>query len=361
MKSIFSTLIITCFIFLSGCVSGPPPHAINETPLARIANIDAAGLFAADQGGYKVAVARDGLYLLDPESGFRQKLSSDSPVALAWSPDVTSLAVAFPIADYETRLVIYTSQGVLLYETLLPVALSQMVWSVRGDLLVTGFALKVYSFGGNLRQGLYRVTREEVLETVLSDTTLKPSTVKSLVSIMQKVQPVVFSLQGDELVFAKLHDPPAFQPYLQLRQMNWESGEERSLRKIPLQPLRLYWNDVEKSVDVTAQASNFSLSLWPSAERSAEQRRPALFRFSRGLLYENEKLLADWSAEARLQILADGRYLLAQNGHLYLGDGLQAVPRAAYNEKLWTLRRWRFQGLITSDEYLNLLPLGENL
>jgi len=361
MKSLSYALVLTCLIFLSGCVAGSPPQAINETPLVRVANIDVTGLFAADEGGQKVAIARSGFYLLDLESGFRQKLSSDSPVALAWGLDGSSLAVAFPSADYETRLVLYTSQGVLLYETLLPVALSQMVWSDRGDLLVTGFALKVYSFGGNLRQGLYKVTREEVLETVLSDTTLKPSTLKSLVSIMQKVQPVVFSPQGDELVFAKLHDPPAFQPYLQLRHMNWESGVERSLRKIPLQPLQLNWDDAKGSVAVMAQSSSFSLSLWTSAESSAEQRHLPSYRFSAGRLYESETLLADWGTESRLQILVDGRYLLAQNGQLYLGDGLKAVPRIAYSERSWTLRRWRFEGLITQDEYLNLLPLGENL
>jgi len=355
MKSILSTVVIAALILLSGCVSGSPPQTINETPLTRITDIDSAGLFAADQDGRKLAVSRRGLQLLDLESGSRQKLSSESPTALAWSPDGSALAAAFPIANYETRLELYSAQGALLHETLLPVALNQMVWSVRGDLLVTGFALKIYSFGGNLRQVLYRVTTEQVVERVLADTSLKPATAKKLTPIMQSVQSVVFSPQGDELVFAKLHDPPAFAPYLQLRYMNWENGSERSLGKIPLQPIQFFWSGSENSVDVMALAESFSLSLWPPSESSSEDLLTPFYQFAKGRLYYGEKLVADWGDDARLQILVDGRYLLAQKGRLYLGEGLPPVPHSVYSKKSWTLCRWRFEGLITSDEYLNLL------
>ena len=333
---------------------GSPPQAVNEIPLVRIADIDPAGLFAADLDGRNLVISRGGLHLLDLKSGSKQKLSSESPVALVWSLDGLVLAAAFPITDYETRLTLYSSQGSLLHETLLPVVVSQMIWSVRGDLLVTGFALKTYSFGGNLRQVLYRVDTEKVVERVLADTSLKPATAKTLAPIMQSVQPVIFSPHGDELVFVKLHDPPAFSPYLQLRYMNWESGEERSLGKIPLQSLRFFWREPAASVDVMAQTENFSLPLWSSVDVSVEKLRIPLYRFVKGRLYYGEKLLADWGGEARLQILANGRYLLAQKGRLYLGDGLQSAPRVVYSKKAWTLRRWRFEGLITPDEYLNL-------
>jgi hypothetical protein len=355
MKPTFSTVIITALVFLFGCVSGSPPQGINEIPLTRITEIDSAGLFASGLNGRKLAVSRRGLQLLDLESDSKRKLSSETPVALAWSLDNSSLAAAFPVADYETILAIYSDQGKLLHETLLPVALSQMVWSVRGDLLVTGFALKIYSFGGNLRQVLYHIDAEQVVEKVLADTSLKPATAKKLAPIMQSVQPVVFSPYGDELVFVKLHDPPALSPYQQLQYMNWESGAERSLGKISLQPVEFFWRGSESSVDVMAQAENFSLPLWPSAEESAEQPRVPFYQFAKGRLYYGEKLVADWGDEARLQILVDGRYFLAQKGRLYFGDGLQSASRVVYNEKAWTLRRWRFEDLITSDEYLNLL------
>ena len=355
MRSIFSAVVITALVFLFGCVSGSPPQGINETPLARIADIDSVGQFAADQDGRKLAVSRRGLQLLDLESGTKQKLSSVSPTALAWSPDGSVLAAAFPITGYETHVELYSAQGALLHETLLPVTLSQMVWSARGDLLVTGFALKIYSFGGNLRQVLYQVDTQKVVERVLADTTLKPATAKKLMPIMQSVQPVVFSPQGDELVFVELHDPPELAPYQKLQHMNWESGVERSLGKIPLQSVEFFWRRSESSVDVMAQAENFSLPLWPSAEESAEQPRVPFYQFTKGRLYYGEKLVADWGGEARLQILVDGRYLLAHKGRLYFGDGLQFASRVVYNEKAWTLRRWRFEGLITSDEHLKLL------
>jgi hypothetical protein len=40
---------------------------------------------------------------------------------------------------------------------------------------------------------------------------------------------------------------------------------------------------------------------------------------------------------------------------LWRGAGLRSEPQQIYSEKEWTLRRWRFEGLITADEYQKLL------
>jgi hypothetical protein len=347
-------LFLTLF-FLSGCTASLPPQSVSERPLTMVASIDASGLFAADRGGHKLAIAREGLFLLDLASNTEQKISSEQPTALAWSTEGLTLAAAFSLSDYETLLVLYSEEGQLLRETLLPVALTQMVWSARGELLATGFALKIYSFGGNLRQVLYRVDAEPVKETALSDTTLKPSTVKQLSTILQSFQPVAFSPSGDELVYVQLHDPPEFPPYMQLFYRNWQVGDGRSLQKQSLQALQLDWDTPGDSVMITTAEGVRKLALWPTAETASDLSGEGIYHFVNGRLYDGEKLLSDWGAGAQLQILPDGNFLLAVKKGLYLGDGLRVALSVESSERNWTLRRWRFEGLITPGDYQKLL------
>ena len=355
MKKRFSLAAITSLVLLCGCVVGSPPQSINNNPLVEIAVIDDVGLFAADRDGQKVAVAKNGLLLLDLDSSSKHKLSPDQPIALSWNPDGSVLAAAFSIADYETRLKLYSAQGELLHETVLPAALSQMVWSVRGDLLVTGFALKAFSFGASLQQFLYRVNGADVVTTVLSDTTLRLTTMQRFLPVMPGILPMAFSPSGDELVYVQLHEPPQFQPYMQLLYQNWQVGEGRSLQKMPLQTLQLTWGKSEQSVMVNSANGVHKLDLWPTAEGSLNQSVAGRYSFTNGHLYDGEELVADWGESAQLQILSAGRFLLSVKNVLYLGDGLQVEENESHREKSWILRRWRFEGLITPDEYLDLL------
>ena len=355
MKTLFAAVVLPLIILFSGCAAGLPPQSINENPLLRLAEVDETGVFTASRDGRNIAFARDGLNLHNLESDVSRKLSRLKPAALAWNPSDLFLAAAFPVADYETRLILYSAQGEALHETVLPVAFSQMIWSVRGDLLLTGFALKTFSFGADLLQMLYRVDGNEVVETVLSNTTLKLTTVKRLAPIMTDILPVTFSPSGDELVYVHLHDPPQFSPYLQLLYKNWQVGGRRLLQKLPLQTLQVTWDNSEQSVVVRSSKGLHRLDLWPTPEDSVGQPVVEHYRFVDGRLYDGEQLLANWGEAAHLQILPDGRFLLAAKQALYRGDGLRAGLLDGYSERAWTLRRWRFEGLITADEYLKLL------
>lgn len=354
MKTFLTAIFLPFVVFLSGCAADLPPQAINENSLVRVAALDESGLFAANHNGRKVAVSKDGLRLLDL-SGSQKKLSPNHPVALAWSPDGLVLAAAFLVADYETRLTRYSAQGELLSEALLPVKLSQMLWSARGDLLLTGFALKAYSFGGDLLQMFYRVNDEEIVETLLSNTTLKLATMQQLLSIMQKILSVAFSSSGDEFVYVHLHDPPQFRPYLRLVYHNWRADMRRPLQRVPLQAVHIGWDQYEDSVVIQSANGVHNIDLWPTADDSVGQPVVDPYRFIDGRLYDGEQLLANWGEGARLQILSDGRFLLAVKKALYQGDGLRAGLIDAYSERAWTLRRWRFEGLVTPEEYLKLL------
>jgi hypothetical protein len=352
-RLLFSTLII--FTFVTACATGTPPKAISDHPLLPLAEIDESGLFSANQNGTKVALVNDGLYLLDPDSGDKKKLSSAKPIALALSPDGLSLAAAFERADYETELLLYSADGTVLNEAVIPVALSQLHWSSRGELLAVGFVLKGYSFGGNLRQLLYRIDDDTLVETLLTDSTLRPSLAKQVKPLLHNLLPVTFSPQGDELVFLRLHDPPEFSPYFQLLYQHWQVDKPRELHKTPLQAMSFNWDPSGNTVNVLSEGGLQTLNLWSSEGKAVVPSTAETYRFIDGRLYHGLELLVDWGEKSQIQILVDGKFMLSVNNSLYLGDGLKSHSTPTYNEAEWDLRRWRYEELITPAEYQKLL------
>jgi hypothetical protein len=354
MKSLlFSGLIV--FTFVTACATVTSPKSISDLPLLHLADIDESGLFSANQNGTKVALVNDGLCLLDPRSGEKKKLSSAKPNALAWSPDGASLAAAFERTDFETELLLYSADGLVLNEIVLPVALSQLHWSRRGDLLAVGFVLKVYSFGGNLRQLLYRIDDKSLVETLLTDSTLRPSLAKQVKPLLHSLLPVSFSPHGDELVLLHLHDPPEFSPYFQLLYQNWQVDKPRELHKTPLRVMSFDWAPSGNRVDVLSEEGVQTFNLWPSEGKAVLPSATNPYRFINGRLYHGLELLADWGEKAQVQTLADGKFLLSVNGSLYQGDGLKSRSTPTYNETEWNLRRWRYEELMTPAEYQKLL------
>jgi hypothetical protein len=345
-RLLFSSLII--LIFAAACATGTPPGSIPDHPLRPLTDISDSGLFSANQNGTKVAFTDKGLFLLDPGSGDKKKLSPEKPIALAWSPDGLSLAAAFERADFETELLVYSADGMVMNEAVLPVALSQLYWSSRGDLLAVGFVLKVFSFGGNLRQILYRIDADTLEEIPLTDSTFRPSLAKQLKPLLKSMLPVSFSPQGDELVFLYLLDPPLFSPYFQLLYQNWQVDKPREIHKAPLQA-------IGQTVNVLSEEGVQTFDLWPSEGEAVVPSKAETYRFIDGRLYYGLEFLYDWGENSQIQILEDGKFLLSVNRSLYLGDGLKSPSASTYNEREWNLRRWRYEELVTPSEYQKLL------
>lgn len=340
-------------IFTAACAKAPP-QTISEQPLHFLTEISGSGLFAANQDGTKIAIDRNGLSLFTADSKAVQKLSSRQPLAMAWSPDGQSLAAAFASADYETELLLYNADGDLVRAATVPVALSRLTWSRRGDLLACGFILKVYSFGANLRQLLYRIGSDSVEERTLTDSTLRPSLARQIEPLLHKLLPISFSPQGDELVFIRLHDPPEFSPYFQLLYQNWQVVGARELVKLPVQPMSFDWALTADAIVVQSEAGQQTFGLWPAEEKAAELSHTKEDRFSNGRLYSGQRLIVDWGEGAHIQRLAAGRFLLAVNRRLHLGDGLKTRSVQPYDETLWNLRRWRYEELVTPADYQRL-------
>lgn len=201
------------------------------------------------------------------------------------------------------RLDVFSRDGRKLEEHPLPGPVLTVAWSSRQDLLVIGYRLQEFSFGANLSQWLVRLHDGRRDQLDLWDTTLKPNTARNLKGHLAALLPAAFSPDGDEFVFTRLHDPPQFPAYLELRYRNWQVPAERKLLQLPVQPVMLDWEPTGEVVTCRSGSRPAQrVELWPDSAGTA----PAA--------------------------------ALAPDAGL-----------------LWTLRKWRFEGLITPAEFLEVV------
>lgn len=345
----YTLIVVLCLLY--GCVANTSVQSIDGSPLKKLSAVDAPHLYAADPAGKKVLLSHRGLSLLDLETEEKQVVSRKVPIALAWQRDGRQFSAAFSLPDDQTLIAVYSATGALVREHMLPVVASNMVWSGNGDLLVAGYVLKVYSFGSNLQQSLAVIKGENFNLLQLTDATLKPGTTKVLKPVLQKVLPVLFSEQGDELIYVRLHDPPEFAPYLKVVYTNWQAGGARELLKLPLQAVTLEWLRPDLA-EVRASGGQYRMELWPVPVAQMDSQR---YSFQDGRLSQGQTVLADWGSNASFQLLRDGQFLLATDRALYLGSGLEPQASEKGKQNAWQLRRWRYQGLISPEEYQRLL------
>lgn len=270
------------------------------------AALDRQALQATTPDGRLTALGDNGLMLTERMSGKTLRLSPQTPVALAWRRDGARLAAGFVDGQEESHLVVFDRDGHRLEEHPLPGRSLVVTWSSRNDLLVAGYRLREYSFGANLVQWLVRIDGRNREQIGLGDTTLTPGTAKRLQASLPELLALAFSPAGDELAYLRLYDPPQFPPYLRLLYRNWQVPTDRKLLDLPVHPASIEWLPPD---DVLACRSGDNdvqrLELWPAADASRR-------------------------AE---------------------GAGSAELPPAAEHDRLWALRKWRFEGLITPDEF----------
>ncbi|MDT8441510.1 MAG: hypothetical protein RQ723_07600 [Desulfuromonadales bacterium] len=366
LRSFLCALCVAGLLVAAGCTPAIPPAAIDTEPLRPLTRLSADQPFAANDQGSSLAFADHGLHLMPLPDGAAALLDRRRPLALAWSPDGERLAAVFDKEPATLQLVLYTRDGEPVDSRQLPLRLSTLRWSRRGDLLLAGYTLTTYRFGSNLTQTLHLLTVDGGNETrTLADTTLKPSTARRYAEHLDTLLQVEFSVAGDELVFTRLHDPPEFPPYLQLGLRNWQVERHRVLAQLPVMPTRLRFVPSREQVRVMAASGDIALiPLWQDeqggAPRFSADSAPAAvsptgrYRLQEGALFDEERLLVQWPSASRIQFLSGGRFLLADGHRLYLGDGLQGEALPVYREHDWTLRRWLHEGLIAPVDYRRL-------
>jgi hypothetical protein len=340
-----SRLSALLLIFLAACSNPPAPKGIDDQPLRLITSIAPSGVFAGSPGRELIAFGGEGLQLLEVASGERRRLDSRVPLALAWRHDGELLAAAFAGGEQSGQLTVFTRAGTVAEQFDLPGTPVAVAWSQHKDLLVAGYRLQQFKFGGNLAQWLVRVNAAGREQFELGDVTLKPATAEKLRDRLGELLRVSFSPAGDELVVMQLHDPPRFAAYLQLTHRNWQVPAERKLLQLPVQPVVLAWGGDSDTVNYRAGAGSWrALSLWPPAGEQMQAVEPTA------------DLPDAWGVGRSLQRFDSGDYLLAVDGRLYAGTGLPGRLGPTDADRDWTLRRWRFEGLISPEEYQEVRP-----
>lgn len=304
-------------VLLSGlvtaCVAVVPQRGFDTAPTSSVVLRDGDVALAASPDRVSTAFGRQGLWLQNNASGQRRQLAPETPLALAWRRDGRQLAAAFPAVDQERGyLVVYDASGQRVDAWELPGRIVALTWSARNDLLAVGYQLRIFSFGANLSQWLIHVKDARIEQIPLGDMTIEPATARQWASMLPELLAVAFSPDGDELVLLRLHDPPQFPPYLQLLHRNWQVPGERKLKDLPVQPTTLAWAASGEAVNIQTTGQPVQrLELWPQMPVTAST--------------------------------------ATKSG---LPDPLPS-PR---DDRLWTLRKWRFEGLITPEEFQEGLP-----
>jgi hypothetical protein len=313
----------------------------------------------------RVSLVRGALFDYDLASGRERLLSAGKPLALAWSPDGLRLAAAD--RDLETtRLTLLSENGTLLAEASVPGIIDCLLWDGDDSILAIAVTIQIYSFGGNLSATLVRWDGEgSPSATLLYETSLKPLTLRTWGERLYSLPQLALSPWGDELLFARLHDPPAFNPYLKIVVRHRQSGAERVVASVALTSAGagylgdgeriLYGDGSRRTLDAPPWGGETAFE-YPWGGRALAASPGGRYRLVDGHLLDQEKEIAIFSGVERAVFSPSGdRLLLAKDGRLWVLGGLGADPLPGFDpaleERLRRLRSWRARGLITDGDY----------
>lgn len=362
-----ATVLFVVTVLLPACsalpVGGPLPAGLTLTEITRI---DPASPLAWSPQADRIAFVHQGLVLREIASGRETALHEVRPSALAWSPDGASLAVVSATAG-QTMLARYPLAGGASVSTTLPGDPVAVFWPRPEEVLAVSAELKVYSFGGNLatRLASWDGNHPPQLQT-LHDATLKPLTLRNWGGMLAASAHPVLAPTGDELLYARLHDPPEFPPYLKLVLRHLQSGEERLLDSVNLFSAggrfagsddTIYVADGERETRRLDPWSGRQLDVLPLPGKSLAVSPGGRYLVADGQLWRDGALALRLKGVEAASFSPHGdRLLLRVDDTLFLLAGLApdpspALPQGDVFERLLLLRRWRASGLITPDEF----------
>jgi len=360
------SVFLLAFIF-SGCLAPSPlesllPPSLTMQPVAE-GLLPQSPIAVSSDGSLLALVRLDGLFLLSRPNDIETTLTAEHPLAVVFNPQGSELAVAFSTADGSRLQRIATSNGKVLAEISFS-GRCEALLSRQGEWLAFVTTVETFRFGGNLRSRLLRWDGKQApIEELLNDVTLDRSTLAEKETLWATLRPQL-SPHGDEILFLRLHDPPAFDPYMAVVLRHLETGSERTVAKLPkMSGAAIYLDDGEliaygdglmvRVVEPWSEKEKQRLSR--SGQQLAASPAGEIIWADNDLLQRDGQIVMSFAATAEpLAFLADGRVLLRDNNRLYQLSGLSvARPEtpAPASDRLLLLRKWRAEGLIDVREY----------
>lgn len=353
-------------LFLAGCLTPPTPIPL---PAGLSLEPVAAGLLprsptAVSADGTRLAVVRaTGLYLRPLVGAAEERLSPDAAVALAFSRDGDQLAAAFALADGSGALVRFaTSDGTRRGELALPGRCEAILTQGR-DWLIFVTTLKPFRFGANLHSRMLRWNGvDPPVEEELNDATLDPATLAAGPALLTTLRPRL-SPFNDEILFWRLHDPPAFAPNLRLIRRHLASANELALVTLPgLNATAAYldggaqivYGDGVERMHLLDPVTNQETGTLRGPGRDLATPPAGDLLWADQVLWRRngERLLSFSRPTEPVAFLPAGRAIVRSGDRLWLLSGLPVSPAPPVaDEKLLRLRRWLAEGLITAQEY----------
>lgn len=364
--NLLKAALLLLLLWLHGCSRLP---VFENLPSGIVAGeslrVTAGSPFAWHPDGETVTAAQAGLRLWSPATGELKSLSPETSTALVWSPDGTRLAVARAQGD-DTQLTVFDGSGSRVREVALEGHVESLFWSPEQGLLAVATTLKPFTFGANFTLMLYRWQESAApARTVLHEATLKPLTLHRWGGILHRTPGPALSSLGDELLFARLHDPPAFSPYLKIILRHLETGAEREVASVPITAGGAVFAGKEDTVIYGDGRVSRALDPWsgrggetlPTPGQNLAVSPGGSYLFSDGRLFRDAALLAVFPGDAVVRFSPQGDRLLLRHGQrLFLLSGLHENMPAdlpeAYRRQLLLLRKWRSSGLISPQDYL---------
>jgi hypothetical protein len=357
---------------LLGLLAGCTP-SIKALPLAdaerfsiqAVARLGATGPMAVSADGRMVAWGDDGLQLRDLDAEHHKKILDARPETLCWSPDGTQLAATIRLGDV-SQLNVFDRNGNGIYVSELDGRVARLQWPRTGGLTAGVMAHKNYKFGTSITQQLYRWDEGwRRTETPLYETTLMPSTVAQLTGgRIYETFDFDLSPLTDEVLYTRLHAPPAFTASRHLILYNLRTGQEREISALPLLSGRgRLTADGESALIAAGRGKIRRQDLWSGKILSDWSGDYLDYAAASELLVANERLYAgselllELPAGSRAQLSSSGRFLLVKwHKQLYLLSSYAVAKSPSIEggklEKLLKLRRLRSRGLIEQNEYL---------
>ena len=358
------TLVASGMAFAAGCtslpVSGPQAANLSATAVTRVAP---AAPWCVNPTDSRIAMGDNGLQLVEPATGIKTRLAPPSPSALAWSPDGKRLAAALPGGD-STTLAIFSRQGESIAKAPVPGRVTRIEWVSPADLVALGVGTRRFSFGDAITATLYRWDGTAAPQaTTLFETTVKPLTIRQwgervITSISMTISP-----ERDEMLYTRLHDPPAFSPYLRIILRNLDSGAERDVATVPLSSgggrfvgtgERIVYGDGSSS-KLMEPWSDKVVQTFPVPGKQLSASPAGKYLLLDGHLYQGETEIASFPPTTEGKFAPGGELYLHHGMDIYRIGGLtESIPAPlppTVAERLRTLRAWRSEGLITDREY----------